>query len=80
MKRRKKGQNGPKASKTEDLNCLALFRVRKSTGLQVNNRFFPLTTGVVWGQEEAQLHGEATVALLHKGKKNGIYPKYGRAW
>lgn len=23
---------------------------------------------------------EATVPLLHKGKKNGIYPKYGRAW
>lgn len=53
---------------------MALFGVRKSTGLQVNNRFFPLTAGVVWGQKEAQLHGEATVPLLHKGKKMAFIP------
>lgn len=41
MKRRKRRQKGPKASITEELNCLALFRVRKNRGLQVNNPLLP---------------------------------------
>lgn len=43
MKRRKKGQNSLKASKTVGLNCLALFRVRENTGLQVSSPLFPST-------------------------------------
>lgn len=77
------GQRGPKVSKTEGFNCWALFQVRKTTGLQVNSPLFQslaLAAPVVWEQEEAHLPEEATVPLLHKGKKNGIYPKYSTAW
>lgn len=82
MKRREKGQNDPRASKTEDLNCLALFRERKSTGLQVNNPLFPTmgfdSRGSLGTGGNASAWGSHCSFASQRKKKNGIYPKLGR--
>lgn len=67
-------------SNTEGIKTLALYGARKSRDLCVNRGLTQSSFGlcqhwVVWGQKKAHLQGEATVPFLHKGKKNGIYPK-----